>query len=270
MEGILDISKYPSITATTPHKAVSDKYQVISTKSVLDVLDSIGWKPVNILERKARVNDRKGVQKHMVRVRHVDNLNTSKELHEVFPELVLTNSHDRSCSFTIRLGLYRLICANGLIVADSVFEMHTLRHIGEVEKEVKKAVDSVIDIVPQIAAKINTLQKFEMNEELSRAFALKVLQLRYPRNDIVDELYRYNFDELLRPLRSEDSKLTLWNVLNILQEKMTQGTQAPYINTERQNGTMSLRRGKRMRNIDHLIGMNQGIWNVAEDFLQAA
>ncbi len=267
---VIDVSKFSSIMATAPHNAVSDKYQVISTKDVIDILDPMGWKPVNVCQRKARVEGRKGVQKHLVRLRHTDNLVIPTKINEVYPELVLTNSHDRSCSFTIRLGLFRLVCSNGLIVSDSMFEMHSLRHIGEVEEGVQKAVDSVIDTAPLVSARLKTFQQTKLNSKQQTAFAAKILQLRYPKKDIAEEIENYDIKSLLQPIRKEDEKPTLWNVLNILQEKMVKGTTEPYINTLRENGNMSVRRGKRTNNVDHLIKLNQGIWAAAEEFIPKA
>ena len=36
----------------------------------------------------------------------------------VYPQILLTNSHDGKNAFTFTAGLFRLICENGLVIAD--------------------------------------------------------------------------------------------------------------------------------------------------------
>ena len=48
----------------------------------------------------------------------------------VFPQILLTNSHDGKNSFQFQAGLYRLICSNGLVIADTQFEAVKIRHMG--------------------------------------------------------------------------------------------------------------------------------------------
>jgi hypothetical protein len=45
-------------------------------------------------------------------------------------ELFLTNSHDGFNSFQFRVGIYRLVCSNGLVVADEEFSAFRIRHKG--------------------------------------------------------------------------------------------------------------------------------------------
>ena len=45
-------------------------------------------------------------------------------------KLMLTNSHDGKNSFQFQAGLYRLICSNGLVIADEQFESVKMRHMG--------------------------------------------------------------------------------------------------------------------------------------------
>jgi hypothetical protein len=41
----------------------------------------------------------------------------------VFPQILLTNSHDGKNAFQFQAGLYRLVCSNGLVIADTQFEV---------------------------------------------------------------------------------------------------------------------------------------------------
>ena len=48
----------------------------------------------------------------------------------VFPQILMTNSHDGKNSFQFQAGLYRLVCSNGLVIADAQFEDVKMRHMG--------------------------------------------------------------------------------------------------------------------------------------------
>ena len=48
----------------------------------------------------------------------------------VFPQVLLTNSHDGKNAFTFTAGLFRMVCANGLVVSTKEFENVKMRHMG--------------------------------------------------------------------------------------------------------------------------------------------
>jgi hypothetical protein len=61
---------------------------------------------------------------------------TVARLGELTPEIVLLNSDDRSSGYQLHAGLFRFVCANGLMVADSLIASVRTHHMGG--KEFKK------------------------------------------------------------------------------------------------------------------------------------
>jgi len=61
----------------------------------------------------------------------------------------LFNSHDRSKSFSISAGIWRFVCSNGLIIADSVFESYKIKYLGDRENDVAIAVAKITAIKPK-------------------------------------------------------------------------------------------------------------------------
>ena len=47
----------------------------------------------------------------------------------LIPQIILTNSHDGFNSFKFMLGIFRLVCSNGLVVCDNQMVNMTIRHI---------------------------------------------------------------------------------------------------------------------------------------------
>ena len=72
--------------------------------------------PVTVEEQRSRCEARRGFQKHLVRFRRADQMET---LDEWNLELVLVNSHDAGCAYQLHTGIYRRICSNGLVLSTS-------------------------------------------------------------------------------------------------------------------------------------------------------
>ena len=119
-----------SIFTETGAPNVSDKYAHISTEKIIDDMALLGWGVVDAKEVKARKKDTVGYQKHLVVFRNNDIQITAEDGDNVFPQILLTNSHDGKNAFTFTAGLFRMVCENGLVVSSREFENMKIRHYG--------------------------------------------------------------------------------------------------------------------------------------------
>ena len=104
------------------------------------------WLPVAVEQQRVRTATRIGFQKHLIRFRRAEQMQT---LDEWNAELVLTNSHDAGCAYLMRVGIYRRLCSNGLVVSDDTFEAIRFRHAGLKADEVVQASFRILEYVPQ-------------------------------------------------------------------------------------------------------------------------
>src|SRR5579863_8630376 len=111
----------PSIFAESGSLKTSEKYAHISTIQVIDALSKEGFIPVKAMQSRSRLEDKKAFAKHCVRFRHVDTQPTVNG--GLFPELILTNSHDGLSSYKLQSGLYRLVCSNGMVAGENHCEV---------------------------------------------------------------------------------------------------------------------------------------------------
>src|SRR5215467_1534886 len=81
----------PSIFAKTPMSGLSRRYAFVPTTDILAGLREKHWVPVHVEQQRARAQGRLGFQKHLLRFRRAEQMQT---LDEWNAELVLTNSHD--------------------------------------------------------------------------------------------------------------------------------------------------------------------------------
>lgn len=238
----------PSAFKENPKATMSKDYVHMPTSILINDLISLGWEPIQAQEVKTRKEENKGYQKHLVRFR-MYNMMMSDGL---FPEIVLTNSHDGKNAFNIRVGLYRVVCANGLIVADKEFGAIRVRHMGYTFEDVKKASNDLIAMIPNISAKINQLTERILTDEEMMDFALKAQELRWKGKPGY-----INHADLLESVRGADDGNGLWEVYNKIQEKLITG------------GIFNLK-GRKMRpikGIDKGLKINQELWAMAESYL---
>jgi len=243
-------SAFTAVSA--PH--VSNNYTHIPTSQVIEDMITLGWTPVSAQQVKARKGV--GFQKHIIRFQNQNIVINGKDGDDVFPELLLTNSHDGKNAFHLRVGLYRLVCSNGLVVADAEFSNVAIRHTGYTFEELRKQVVALIDTLPGLVQKINVFRATPLTQEQMEDFAIKASEYRWKHQTIT-----INPSDILAVERNEDNGSDLWSVFNRVQEKLT-------------NGGFNYRNGRKTRKVRALKNFTQDLvfngelWELAETYIQ--
>ena len=240
----------PTLFTQEPHSDVSEKYHFIPTIDVIEEIKSHNWHPVSVSEAGVRDIQKEGYQQHCVRFRHFEDLlNPSDNA----VELLLFNSHDRSKAFSISAGIFRFVCANGLVLSDSIFESYKIKHLGSRDNDVARAVANITAIKPKLMDKIQRLESITLNENEKQSFAKSSIPLRFENHLEVD------FNDLLIPHRDEDTKDDLYTTLNVIQENLIRGNISG-INKETGRRFTS----RQISSISKDVEVNKGIWDIAE------
>ncbi len=240
----------PALFTEEPHYEVSEKYHFIPTIDVITKITEYGWHPVSVQEAGVRDLDKEGYQRHLVRFRHFDDLLNPKDN---AVELLLFNSHDRTTAFSISAGIYRFVCVNNLIIADSVFESYKIKHIGERDNDVATAIERITNVKPLLEQKIHSFESIKLQDSEKRAFAKASISLRFEEHLEVD------LDDILLPHRVEDEKDDLYTTLNVIQENLLRGNISG-VNKETGRSFTS----KEITSISKDVDVNQGLWDIAE------
>ena len=131
----------PLVFADAPtNPDVSDKYLFVNTETIIDDLDKLGWYPVNAAQRKSTKKKGTIFSKHMVSFQNPDIMINSADGDDAYPRILLTNSHDGMQAFKFSVGIYRLVCSNGLVVADEEFSDFKIKHKGYSFAELRSVV----------------------------------------------------------------------------------------------------------------------------------
>lgn len=240
----------PTLFTQTPHFEVSDKYHFIPTIDVIEEIKSNNWYPVSVNEANVRDQEKQGYQQHCVRFRHFEDLLNPGEN---AVEILLFNSHDRSKAFSISAGIYRFVCANGLVISDSVFETYKIKHLGEKANDVSNAVSNITIVKSSLIQDINRLESITLSQCEKESFAKNSIELRF------GEHLEINHKDLLLPHREEDFKNDLYTTLNVIQENLIRGNISGTNKETKRKFT-----SKEITSISKDVNINKGLWDIAQ------
>ena len=249
--------KAPAIFADKAHERVSEKYKFIPTIQVVDVLRNQGWFPVQAFESGVRDISRKGFQKHSVRFARDDG---KLLVGDSRPEILLTNAHDGFPTYNLHAALFRLICSNGMIVADTTFEKVSIRHQGFKDEDVIDASYRIIEDVPKIAESVDRFRSIELSQDEQIIFANAALELKWAdtkEQPIVAE-------QLLNARHYQDNgKNDLWHTMNNIQENLIRGGLRG-----RNPQTRRRQKTRAVKSINEDIRLNKALWTLTEKMVE--
>lgn len=238
----------PSVFTEQKAPHLTDKYIQTPTSRVVEDLMRLGWQVTKVQEIKARKG--KGFQKHIVVFRNPDIMIRGNNGDDSFPQILLTNSHDGKSAFNFRVGIFRLVCSNGLVVSDADFNNLSIRHINYTFESLQEKINGVIEKLPGLVQKINLFKSKELTQEQMIEFATKAATLR--NKQVVNAI------DLLNATREQDNGNDLWVVFNRVQEKILGGG----YNYGRKN-----RKARSITNFQQDIKVNEQLFELAEAYL---
>jgi hypothetical protein len=236
----------PSVFTTEKASHLSDKYVQTPTSRVVEDLMNLGWEVTKVQE----VNSRKykGFQKHLVVFRNPDIMIKGENGDDSFPQILLTNSHDGKAAFNFRVGIFRLVCSNGLVISDADFSNVSIRHMNYTFESLQVKINEIIEKLPGLVNKINVFKAKTLTEVEMNDFATKASQLRTKK--------RVNIMDVLSATRTEDQGNDLWVVFNRVQEKILGGSY-----------TSGGRKARSVKNFQKDIQLNEQLFELAESYL---
>ena len=248
----------PSVFTTKPSEEVSDKYTHIPTERVIDDMESLGWGVVEAKEVKARKSTTKGFQKHLLIFRNDDIVIEGKNGDTVFPQILLTNSHDGKNAFTFTAGLFRMICENGLVIADESFEDVKMRHMGYTFEDLQIMIKEMVEKLPLTVESMNKMKEVELEGEQVLELAKSLLDIRVEGTD--NTFNDMAIEDVLETQRKEDVGSGLWEVFNRVQENIING------NFHYQTKGGKFRQARIIKNFKQDLDLNRKMFSKALEF----
>jgi len=218
----------PLAFATEPtNSKVSGRYLFVNTETIIDDLEKLGWLPVQGAQRKSR-NQSTIFSKHMIAFQNPDIKIKGENGDDAFPRIIMTNSHDGMQAFKFSVGIFRLVCSNGLVVADEQFSDFKIKHKGYTFDELRGVVNDAVADLPNKVQVLNDMKNRVLTQDEKNKLALDAMLIRANIKPGSKEAKKFNYDEetiedILDPKRDADKGDDLWRVFNVVQEKITQG-----------------------------------------------
>jgi hypothetical protein len=127
----------PAVFATKPNPNVTKRYSFIPTNEIVENIMNLGWELHSTKQNGPDLSSR-----HMVRFSNEKMGFFKLRNDKVKPQIILDNSHNRGSSAQLHMGLFRLVCTNGLVVAmPGMYTAVKFRHMGVDREELKRILE---------------------------------------------------------------------------------------------------------------------------------
>lgn len=235
---------------------VTDKYMFLDSHKVIEDMADLGYELADARFPKARTKDgHYGI--HELDFRRPQDL--AKSTNEA-PRILFFNSYDGSRKAQFIAGIIRFACSNGLVVGDMV-ENQKFLHLGDYADALLARIKEMAAVHDKVFGRIDQWREIELDDGVYLQMAEEAAKLRFPDAELAPVI---DPSALLQVRRGEDLGRDLWTRFNVIQENILKGG-VPVVN---QNGQARL--APPVNNIDRSTKLNQGLWNLAERFAEAA
>lgn len=239
----------PSIFSEDKHESRSERYTYIPTITLLNNLRKEGFQPFFACQTKVKDVTKKEHTRHMLRLRRDNFIQSPKE--EV-PEIILLNSHDGSSSYQMIPGVFRFVCANGLVCGDTFADIR-VPHKGDVVGRVIEGAYEVLNTFDEIMDSRQEMKAITLNYDEQKIYAETAIAYKYG-----EEYSPIQPDRLLRVRRREDDKTDLWTTYQTVQENLIKGGVLGV------NKKGRLTRTRPVTSITGDVKLNKALWELAE------
>lgn len=252
----MNLENYKAVmNSTGPMHTVSKRYAFVPTTKVIDILGGYGWYPASARQSSVKDEEMNGFQSHIVRLRN-DSFSQVIRSKEYYPEILLRNSHNRGGAFELSLGIWRLVCSNGLVATEN-YGLEKVRHIGFAAQLVEQAVETLASQAPRMLGAVEKFQSVVLSEGEAREMARQAIELKFNSEEKTFELKP---EDVLQARRYEDKGLSLWTTFNRIQENLIKGgLQGRTVNGRR-------RTDRPVKSLGRDVRLNRALWTLAEDY----
>jgi hypothetical protein len=263
---IEQIAQYaPSALAVEPHISRSSRYAYIPTINIIEGMIKSGFQPFKATQSISRIDGKQAFTKHMIRFRHQDSGQIL--VGDSVPEVVLINSHDGTSAYKLIAGIFRFVCSNGMVVAESTTGSVTIKHQGNVLDNVIEGSYRIVEDSKKALGAINQWSHLQLTsgEQSALAEAAHVMRFADSEGKVTTPILPA---QLLAPRRHDDAGNDLWRTFNRIQENVIKGdlhgrTRSSY--DEHGRFVPSRRVSTReVKGIDQDVRLNRALWTLAE------
>lgn len=211
-----------NVNFNSPTKPMGGRYKNFNTKKLCDAILAItvGGKPYFELRSIKMKKSRKGEigrGKQLIRIKTIKPFITVGG-ETLYPELVIVNSNDGSSQLEVMMGVFRLVCTNGMIVKTKDLGDFKIRHQGSEEDAAMELMKEFARHLPKWFKVQRQLEATILDDDTILELAAAACEYRF--------LKRFSKEDvaiLVEACRPQDEGNDAWRVLNRIQEKIMKG-----------------------------------------------
>ena len=241
----------PAVFKMEPHHTRSEKYAHIPTIDIVQHMSELGYGVVQAQAARVRKAHKFGFNTHIVKFQHYD----APIQHDgTVNQILLRNAHDGTKAVELFGGVFRFVCANGIVTYSKDYGKAALGHRGgNLWDRIVAAVSHIEAATMASDRLIDGWTRKHLSYAQQLDFAQAALELRYP---IADKRPVVAGD-LLEAKRPEDAQDNAWCTFNRVQEHLTRGGIQGVAMGE-------VRRIRRIRGADSDLRLNAQLWGLGE------
>lgn len=253
------ITLLPSITTNVKKPEASETFQHITTARIVSALEGTGFHVSGMGEQRTRAAHRSGYQKHIVELKR-DNwaIDANNQM-----RVLLRNANDGTSALFMTLGIFRLVCSNGLMVGNPIFSTR-IAHSGNIEPKIAAGIEYLYNMGPKLVEQVRAMQERQLSDEQGRELMRRIVSLRAPETTV-------SFTDIFSAQREEDKTSDVWTLFNRAQERLVRGNYGFRTMSTRGDGGTRLynRIARPIKGIDRLVKLNREAWNIATEYASA-
>jgi len=254
----LDNENNPINTAIRNSRLTSHQYQFQSSPYIINQMKNWGFELIGSSTGSPNLPENKGYQKHvMVFESESDLVNIDEE--NKF-QILVQNSHDGNSAVKFYVGIFRHVCANGLITGDCTNYIKVNHKGGDFKKKIVAAISDTVhqfnwtkDALKQLQ---NTVATGDMIVNYRRKIVEKLLKGK-------DYIYSDQY-KLSTVQREEDKGNDLYTLFNVVQENALSGGMTYHLRSKVVKGGGTIGRIQKTNAIAPLstraIELNKFLW----------
>jgi hypothetical protein len=216
-------SQFPAVFSEAPSPAMSSNYQFYPSYRLIEDMDKLDMKLVQIGQQ----NSIKRAPEHQMHVLRFQpngssNMPTLK-VGDSQLELVILNSHNGRNRFQAFAGIFRLVCLNGMVVADQDLGSVRTKHFGAKNNfdVIKELIDGMASRTDLLSRKMVEWQGITLSEAQQIELARRAMEVRkFPSwmepGQLLDA--RRATEDM-----DPDGNRDLWTTFNVIQENVMKG-----------------------------------------------
>jgi hypothetical protein len=245
----------PSVFAEARHSSRTERFTYIPTSQIVEHLMGRDFGVFSVMQGGSRDDEKRGFTKHLLRFRQ---LSQAVQVGGTFNEIILINAHDGTSSYRLMAGVFRMVCGNGLTVAESLMADVRIKHSGDILGDVSDSVTQLASDLPRISHAVEGMKQLELSDAEREVFARAALTVKYGEDEAP-----ISPAQVLAPRRGEDRAPDLWTTLNVAQESLIQGGNR--YRRRGNDGRIQNRHTQPVRSVDGTTNINRALWQLAEE-----